>query len=204
MAFFESYWRLPTFQTENTGPLISCKLCGIVWGCFGNVYVDDGGVRCGVFAFQERKAEQKFSLQLTPESGYSAALLAACKQMDLSIPTIGWHWTGGPDRYKVAHYGHLEEPRRVCNALQGELCLVIWDTPNKHFFWHCMRSGGTPNKHRNKNTPQTRRWLSEVSWTCLFTVSVGFEFLSHRHEKSYNGSRKQTLKSKVFPKKYGS
>ncbi|CAE7493273.1 Cltc [Symbiodinium natans] len=25
-------------------------------GCFGNVYVDDGGVRCGVFAFQERKA----------------------------------------------------------------------------------------------------------------------------------------------------
>eukprot|EP00913_Durusdinium_trenchii_P027645 g25926.t1 len=27
-------------------------------GCFGNVYVDDGGVRCGVFAFQERKAGQ--------------------------------------------------------------------------------------------------------------------------------------------------
>lgn len=24
-------------------------------GCFGNVFVDDGGVRCGVFAFQERK-----------------------------------------------------------------------------------------------------------------------------------------------------
>lgn len=27
-------------------------------GCFGNVYVDDGGVRCGVFAFQERKVGQ--------------------------------------------------------------------------------------------------------------------------------------------------
>jgi len=27
-------------------------------GCFGNVFVDDGGVRCGVFAFQERKVGQ--------------------------------------------------------------------------------------------------------------------------------------------------
>ena len=40
------------------GPCRRCAAKCIEWllGCFGNVYVDDGGVRCGVFAFQERKA----------------------------------------------------------------------------------------------------------------------------------------------------
>eukprot|EP00435_Cladocopium_sp_Y103_P039993 s3101_g10.t2 len=63
--------------------VIHLKLCR---GCFGNVYVDDGGVRCGVFAFQERKVGQTSTklrvMDILKNRGESASPFKAC---DMSV-----------------------------------------------------------------------------------------------------------------------
>ncbi|OLQ05934.1 Clathrin heavy chain [Symbiodinium microadriaticum] len=54
-------------------------------GCFGNVYVDDGGVRCGVFAFQAGNPQTKLHIMdILKNRGESAPPFKV--QMEIAMP----------------------------------------------------------------------------------------------------------------------